>query len=104
MRHDYVGPIYVAVTGPTGWQTTATGLAFSLDGVTWYTSGAAIVTATASPITLANSTTGTRCFVSIPAQSLPISGLSNALVKVMVRLTNGSDTPVMTAAGKFWIE
>jgi hypothetical protein len=105
MRHDSVSPIYIPVTGPSGWQSTATGVAVSInDGAAWLTAGITIVTATATAITLANGTAGTRCYISIPAATVGISALAGQLLEFLVRLTNGADVPVMSAAGKFWIE
>lgn len=105
MRHDAVTPIYIPVIGPSGWQSTATSLAVSIDnGATWLTTGITIVTATAAPITLATGLVGTRCWISIPAATVGISALAGQLLQFLVRFVNGTDTPVLTAAGKFWIE
>jgi hypothetical protein len=105
MRHDSVTPIYIPVTGPSGWQSTATGVAVSInDGAAWLTAGITIVTATATPITLATGVVGTRCWISIPAATVGISALAGQLLQFLVRFVNGADTPVLTAAGKFWIE
>lgn len=98
MRHDSTEPIWLQVTGPTGWQITATGLQVSINaGVTWV--NATVSAGTANPITLANGTAGTRCWISVPATSLPL--VAGTQIQFLVRLTNLSDTPVMIAAGKF---
>lgn len=105
MRHDSVNPIYIQITGPTGWHLTATSLAVSIDGgATWLNTGIAIVTATATAVTLATGQAGTRCYISVPAATVGIAAMSNQLLDFLVRMTVGADTPVMSAQGKFWIE
>lgn len=98
MRHDSTEPIWLPVTGPTGWHTTAAGVQVSIDNaVTWV--NATIAPLTAVAITLANGTAGTRCYISVPATSLAL--VAGTRIQMLARLTNGSDTPVMVAAGKF---
>jgi hypothetical protein len=101
MRHDSTEPIYLPITGPTGWHLTATGVQTSIDnGATWH--AATIVTATAYAVTLANRTQGTRCWISVPAASFVLTADTD--VEFLVKLVNGGDAPVMVSAGKFHIE
>lgn len=101
MRHDSTEPVWDQITGPTGWHLTATGVQVSINnGTTWV--NATVATATATPLTLANGTAGTRCWISVLAPSL--NPQPDTLVQFLVRLTNGADAPVMIAAGKFYFE
>jgi hypothetical protein len=100
MRHDSDEPIWIQVTGPTGWPTTATGLQVSIDnGATWVT--AAVDTSTTQPITLATGQAGSRAWVQIQATDLTLT--AGTTLDFLVRLTNGADSPVMTATGQLYI-
>lgn len=101
MRHDSTEPIYLPVTGPTGWPATATSVQVSIDdGATWH--AATVDTVHTQVITLANRTQGVRAWLSVPATSLALQ--ADTQIEFLVKLTNGGDTPVMIAAGRFNIE
>jgi hypothetical protein len=100
-RHDSTEPLWLPILGPVGWHLTATGIQVSIDGgASWH--NASVDASTAQALWLANHTQGTRAWISVPIPDL--APTADANVQATVRLTNGADSPVMTAAGRTYFE
>lgn len=96
MRHDTTEPLWIPVTGAASWPSTATGIQISLDGGVTYVS-ATVDATTATSVLLPNGKTGTRAWISAETSGFTLT--AGTQVIPLVKLVNGSDTPVMIAAG-----